>query len=85
MTLPKHKLKVDVLVKPRSLYVLSGPARTDWQHGIESKITHKCNGVELIRTGTRDSLTYRRILPAMLPVIRAKALAKESSKKLKTK
>ncbi|GAA5924978.1 uncharacterized protein JCM15063_005782 [Sporobolomyces koalae] len=57
-----------ILLEPGSVYVLSGPARYDYQHGIayrfEDTVQDTANRTEVtIRRRTRMSITLRRLLP----------------------
>lgn len=68
----------DVYLPPRSVYVLSGPARWDWTHGIEARSEdvvgrkrepYKCElekeemGTETILRDLRLSITFRWLKP----------------------
>jgi alkylated DNA repair dioxygenase AlkB len=50
--------KFPFLLEPRSLFVLCGPARYDWKHGIAPRKTDKYGGAVLMR-GRRLSCTFR--------------------------
>eukprot|EP01062_Namystynia_karyoxenos_P031261 TRINITY_DN23203_c0_g1_i3.p1 TRINITY_DN23203_c0_g1~~TRINITY_DN23203_c0_g1_i3.p1 ORF type:complete len:1315 (+),score=246.77 TRINITY_DN23203_c0_g1_i3:714-4658(+) len=58
----------NVLVPARSVYTMSGEARYDWRHGIDSVAEdhHPAIGCVMLRQ-TRVSLTFRRTLPEALP------------------
>lgn len=58
LTNPKRELKVPVHVPPRSLWVITGEARTQWLHGIASRLTDTISGERRKRT-RRVSITYR--------------------------
>jgi len=53
--------KVQVLLEPRSLVILSGDARYKWQHAIPSRKTDKYNGIAFTRS-RRISLTFRNMI-----------------------
>ena len=48
----------DVLLCPRSLFVLTGPARYEWSHSIAKKREHRFYG-QSIHRGVRYSFTFR--------------------------
>lgn len=52
--------KVSILLEPRSMLVLSGEARSAWQHAISPRKTDICNG-QVIPRARRVSLTFRTI------------------------
>eukprot|EP01006_Ploeotia_vitrea_P002057 TRINITY_DN106319_c0_g1_i1.p1 TRINITY_DN106319_c0_g1~~TRINITY_DN106319_c0_g1_i1.p1 ORF type:complete len:257 (+),score=0.85 TRINITY_DN106319_c0_g1_i1:42-773(+) len=57
----KDKDKIeDVLVEPRSLYIMSGPARYQWQHGIQHQNRHVFGGKKFKRE-QRVSITLRTV------------------------
>eukprot|EP00026_Physarum_polycephalum_P015594 Phypoly_transcript_16313.p1 GENE.Phypoly_transcript_16313~~Phypoly_transcript_16313.p1 ORF type:complete len:233 (+),score=21.88 Phypoly_transcript_16313:24-722(+) len=60
---PDGKCILDVVLEPRSLVVLQGEARYDWQHGIERGNTIKWKGNIYLkdREYRRISLTFRTI------------------------
>jgi alkylated DNA repair dioxygenase AlkB len=49
-----------LVLEPRSLLVLSGPARTRWKHGIPVRASDRIGGVDVPR-GRRVSLTFRTV------------------------
>jgi len=53
--------KIEVLLQPRSLIVLSRDARYQWSHGIPSRMTDKFEGLKIIRD-RRISLTFRKVI-----------------------
>lgn len=57
----KTKVKIPILLYPRSLIVLQGESRYEWQHGIPQRQTDKYEGRKFVRT-RRVSLTFRNIL-----------------------
>jgi alkylated DNA repair dioxygenase AlkB len=59
--------KVDVLLEPGSLLVLSGESRYGWRHGIASRKNDRWDGRTLPR-GRRVSLTFRTVLPSGQPI-----------------
>jgi alkylated DNA repair dioxygenase AlkB len=50
--------KVHTVVPARSLWVLSGPARTDWKHGIAARLSDIIDGERRL-SGRRVSITFR--------------------------
>ena len=52
--------KINQLLEPRSLTLLSGDARYQWKHGIAARKTDKHAGQNIHR-GRRISLTFRKI------------------------
>jgi alkylated DNA repair dioxygenase AlkB len=63
-TNPESKLRVPVHVPARSLWVVTGDARSKWMHGIAPRLTEVIRGERLVR-GRRVSITFRtaRFLP----------------------
>ena len=59
MTLSKD-IAIDVLLKRRSLLVLSGQAGFEWQHGIAPRKTDECFG-EIVPRRRRVSITFRNL------------------------
>lgn len=57
----KTKEKIPVLLLPRSIIILQGAARYEWQHGIAARKTDKYYGREFVRD-RRVSLTFRKVL-----------------------
>lgn len=57
----KTQEKVAVLLEPRSLMLLSGEARYNWQHGIMGRKTDIYNGKKFARS-RRLSLTFRNVI-----------------------
>lgn len=57
----KHGQKVEILLKPRSLVVLSGESRSLWTHGIPARKQDVFGGCKFIRS-TRVSLTFRKVI-----------------------
>jgi len=53
----KHSL----LLETRSLLIMSGKARYEWQHGIAQRKTDKYNG-EIIKRERRLSITFRNVI-----------------------
>jgi alkylated DNA repair dioxygenase AlkB len=51
-----------VLLNPGDLLLLHGPARYDWQHGIDSVLREDWQG-ETIQRGDRVSVTLRKMPP----------------------
>eukprot|EP00026_Physarum_polycephalum_P014404 Phypoly_transcript_14915.p1 GENE.Phypoly_transcript_14915~~Phypoly_transcript_14915.p1 ORF type:complete len:238 (+),score=30.89 Phypoly_transcript_14915:241-954(+) len=60
---PTGKHTVDIILEPRSIVVLTGPARYDWQHGIAKTVSFNWKGVKYTRPDDyrRISLTFRTI------------------------
>jgi alkylated DNA repair dioxygenase AlkB len=58
MTHPRRTLRVPVIVPARSLWVLTGEARSEWMHGIATRLTDSIGG-ERRRRGRRVSITFR--------------------------
>ena len=61
--LSAEKKKISHLLKARSLFVLSGPARFNWKHGIAARKTDHFLGAVVTR-GRRLSCTFRHTSPA---------------------
>ena len=57
----KTQEKLAILLDPRSLIVLQGESRYEWQHGIPQRKIDKYEGREFIRR-RRVSMTFRNIL-----------------------
>lgn len=57
----KTRLKIPLLLYPRSLIVLQGESRSEWQHGIPQRKIDKYGGREFVRM-RRVSLTFRNVL-----------------------
>jgi alkylated DNA repair dioxygenase AlkB len=55
--------KISHLLEPRSLFVLSGPARFNWKHGIAPRKTDHFLGAAIAR-GRRVSCTFRHTSPS---------------------
>ena len=58
---PKTGEKKSIALEERSLIVLSGPARYEWQHAIPARKSDIINGIKTER-GRRVSLTFRNII-----------------------
>lgn len=58
---PKTGEKKSIVLEDRSLIVLSGPARYEWQHAIPTRKSDIINGVKTERT-RRVSLTFRSVI-----------------------
>ena len=52
---------VPILLEPRSLVVMRGPARYEWTHGIPKRKQDIFNGQTLIRE-RRLSITFRNVI-----------------------
>jgi len=53
--------RLELLLPPRSLVVLSGEARYRWTHGIAGRRVDEFNGVKIVRE-RRISLTFRKVI-----------------------
>lgn len=53
--------KQEVFLEPRSLIILSGPARYDWTHAIPARKSDVVDGFKIER-GRRISLTFRSVI-----------------------
>lgn len=53
--------KHDLCLEPRSLIILSGPARYDWTHAIPARKSDVVDGFKIER-GRRVSLTFRTVI-----------------------
>lgn len=58
MDFTKVDQKVSLLLEPRSLLILSGEARYEWQHSIAARKSDAYQGMKIIRS-RRVSLTFR--------------------------
>ena len=58
---PKTGEKKSIVLEERSLIILSGPARYEWQHAISARKSDIINGIKTERT-RRVSLTFRNII-----------------------
>lgn len=58
---PKTGEKKSIVLEERSLIVLSGPARYEWQHAIPSRKSDIINDIKTERT-RRVSLTFRNVI-----------------------
>lgn len=64
---PARNLRVPVFLPVRSLWVISGPARTEWEHGIAPRLNDVING-ERRRRARRVSITFRTARdPRLIP------------------
>lgn len=53
-----------ILLHSRSLLIMSGESRTEWTHGITPRkfdLINSVDGPDIIRRGTRISMTFRRV------------------------
>jgi len=57
----KTKEKIEVMLEPRSLVVISGEARHNWTHGIAVRKTDNFNGIKSERK-LRISMTFRNVI-----------------------
>jgi alkylated DNA repair dioxygenase AlkB len=53
--------KTPIALQERSLIVLSGPARYDWQHAISARKSDIIDGIKTERA-RRVSLTFRNVI-----------------------
>lgn len=60
---PRTGEEREVFLEERSLVVLSGPARYEWQHAIPARKSDVVHGTKLLRD-RRASLTFRNIQPS---------------------
>ncbi|RUS35043.1 hypothetical protein BC938DRAFT_476459 [Jimgerdemannia flammicorona] len=61
-TLTTSTVSIPVLLRPGDVLSLSGPARYDWEHGIEERMFDVLPDGERIQRGTRISVTLRRMM-----------------------
>ena len=61
MDFKKDNESASILLEPRSLVLLSGEARYNWQHGIAARKSDLYEGVRIQRQ-RRVSLTFRKVL-----------------------
>lgn len=57
-THPHTRARVPVVVPGRSLWVITGPARLEWEHGIAARLSDIIEGVR-VRRERRVSITFR--------------------------
>ena len=62
MQFVKGQEKRDLYLEPRSLIILSGPARYEWTHAIPARKSDVLDGFKIER-GRRISLTFRKVIP----------------------
>lgn len=60
MELSKNEEKTSILLEPKSILVLSGPARFEWKHGIANRKQDVLNGQKVLRE-RRVSITFRKM------------------------
>lgn len=60
-THPERRVRVPVHVPARSLWVITGEARSEWLHGIAARLTDVVHG-ERRRRERRVSITFRTVL-----------------------
>ncbi|HYE31607.1 MAG TPA: alpha-ketoglutarate-dependent dioxygenase AlkB [Methylomirabilota bacterium] len=58
---PARDERIEILVPRRSLWMLGGEARSDWEHGIPARLTDVIHGVKQPRE-RRVSVTFRTLL-----------------------
>lgn len=61
MQFTKEQEKHDLFLGPRSLIILSGPARYDWTHAIPARKSDVVDGFKIER-GRRVSMTFRTVI-----------------------
>lgn len=57
----KTKEKIEVMLEPRSLVIISGEARHNWTHGIAARKMDNYNGIKTERK-LRISMTFRNVI-----------------------
>lgn len=57
----RTKEKIEVMLEPRSLVIISGEARHNWTHGIAARKTDYFNGIKSERQ-LRISMTFRNVV-----------------------
>jgi alkylated DNA repair dioxygenase AlkB len=57
----KTKEKLEVMLEPRSLVIISDEARHNWTHGISARKSDNFNGIKTERQ-LRISMTFRNVL-----------------------
>jgi alkylated DNA repair dioxygenase AlkB len=69
-THPERGQRVAIHVPARSLWIITGEARSQWQHGIASRLSDVIGG-ERRRRGRRISITFRTAKdPRLVPMRR---------------
>lgn len=64
MDFKRGEKRVNLLLPPRSLLIMSGESRYAWSHGIcprHSDIVHTSNGLSTRERSTRTSFTFRKV------------------------
>lgn len=61
MQFTREQEKHDLFLEPRSLIILSGPARYEWAHAIPARKADVVDGFKIER-GRRISLTFRNVI-----------------------
>ena len=64
MEMRKGSEKRAVYLPARSLLIMSGPARYEWQHYIPHRKSDRVCGISIPRAHRRVSLTFRQVSPA---------------------
>lgn len=65
MEFRKEECCNSILLKSKSLLIMSGESRYDWTHGITPRkfdIINTEDGPDILRRGTRISITFRRVV-----------------------
>lgn len=57
----KTKEKIEILLEPKSLVIISGEARYNWTHGIAARRADNINGTKFERK-LRISMTFRNVI-----------------------
>ena len=60
MVFQKENEKIELFVKPGSLYIMSGEARFEWKHSMVGKKSDVVDGEKRMR-GVRTSITFRSV------------------------
>lgn len=64
MDFRKENIQNSILLKSKSLLIMSGESRYDWNHGITPRkfdIINTVDGPDIMCRGTRISVTFRRV------------------------
>jgi alkylated DNA repair dioxygenase AlkB len=70
LTKPDRSQRVSIHVPARSLWIMTGEARTEWLHSIAARLTDPIDG-ERRKRARRVSITFRTAKnPALVPVVK---------------
>jgi len=61
MTFTREDDTVDVYTQPNSLYIMSGPSRSEWKHEMKGRKNDIIDGMRVAR-GIRYSVTFRTVI-----------------------